>query len=77
MQKYLLCAFYKNMDEVTLEMVYKELQNMRRIMEEFMEKFLEHVLPEEELDEEEKRELEKVEKENIYIPLEKVRDKLE
>jgi len=60
-QKYLLCDFYKNMDEVTLEMVYKELQNMRRIMEEFMEKFLEHVLPEEELDEEEKRELEKVE----------------
>ena len=77
MQKYLLCAFYKNMDEVTLEMVYKELQNMRRIMEEFMEKFLEHVLPEEELDEEEKRELEKVEKENIYIPLKKVRDKFE
>jgi len=65
------------MDEVTLEMVYKELQNMRRIMEEFMEKFLEHVLPEEELDEEEKRELEKVEKENIYIPLKKVRDKFE
>ena len=77
MQKYLLCAFYKNMDEVTLEMVYKELQNMRRIMEEFMEKFLEHVLPKEELDEKERREIEKVKKENIYIPLEKVRDKFE
>ena len=77
MQKYLLCAFYKNMDEVTLEMVYKELQNIRRIMEEFMEKFLEHVLPKEELDEKERREIEKVKKENIYIPLEKVRDKFE
>ncbi len=65
------------MDKVTLEMVYKELQNMRRIMEEFTEKFLEHVIPEEELNEKEKRELEKVKKENVYIPLEEVRDKFE
>lgn len=58
---------------VTLEMVYREVRNIREVLEELAEKSVINVLPEEEVSEQEKRELEQAEEEirkGEYVELE-------
>jgi len=44
---------------VTIEMVYKEISDLRRLLEEFVERLIEGSLPEEELSSEEMEEIDR------------------
>jgi len=63
------------MSEVTLETIYREIKDIREILEEFMERTLINVLPEEEIDEKEWEELREIQEEDEYISLTEVRRK--
>ena len=63
------------MGEVTLETIYREIMNIRGMLEEFMERTLINVLPEEEIDEKEWEELREIKEEGEYISLREVRRK--
>lgn len=66
-------------ESVTLEMVYKEVRNIRKMLEELAEKAVINVLPEEEIGEEEWRELKEAEEEirkGDYVKLEEAKKKL-
>lgn len=63
----------KDMGEITLEEIYKEVRSIKEMLEEFMEKSLINVLPEEEIDEKEWKELEEIREENEYLPLKEVK----
>jgi len=63
---------------VTLEMVYKEIADLRRLLEEFMEKLMVSSLPEEELSEEELKEIDKAIEEikkGEYVTLRELEEK--
>ena len=62
-----------------MEMVYREVKAIRQMLEEFAEKALINVLPEEEVDEEELREIEEAEEEikrGEYVTLEEAKKQL-
>jgi len=64
---------------ITLEMVYREVRAIRQMLEELAEKALINVLPEEEVDEEELKELEEAEEEikrGDYVTLEEAKKQL-
>jgi len=64
---------------VTLEMVYREVKNIKEILEELAEKSLVNVLPEEEVSEQEWKELAEAEEEirkGEYVTLEEAEKKL-
>ncbi len=64
---------------VTLEMVYREVRNIREILEELAEKSIVNVLLEEEVSEQEWKELEEAEEEirdGEYVTLEETEKKL-
>ena len=66
-------------ESVTLEMVYREVRNIRKMLEELAEKSIVNVLPEEEVSEEEWRELGEAEEEikkGEYVTLEEAEKKL-
>ena len=66
-------------ESVTLEMVYREVRNIRKMLEELAEKAIINVLPEEEIGEEEWRELREAEEEirkGDYVKLEEAKKKL-
>ena len=61
------------MSEVTLEMVYQEIKNIKLTLEEFMEKSLVNVLPEEEIDSEEWNELKGIKESDEYVSAKRVK----
>ncbi|RMF89725.1 MAG: hypothetical protein D6733_05660 [Methanobacteriota archaeon] len=61
------------MAEVTLDMVYEEIKNLKASVEEFMEKSLNNLLPEEEISDEEWEELKEIKEEGEYLSIEKVK----
>ncbi|GBE18855.1 hypothetical protein BMS3Abin16_01464 [archaeon BMS3Abin16] len=61
------------MSEVTLEMVYQEIKNIKLTLEEFMEKSLVNVLPEEEIDSEEWNELKGIKESDEYVSVKRVK----
>lgn len=61
------------MVEVTLDMVYEEIKNLKASVEEFMEKSLNNLLPEEEISDEEWEELKEIKEEGEYLSIEKVK----
>ena len=61
------------MSGITLEEIYKEVRSIKEILEEFMERSLINVLPEEEIDDKEWKELEEIRRENKYMPLKKLK----
>jgi len=66
-------------ESVTLEMVYREVRNVRELLEELAEKSLVNLLPEEEVSQGEWRELEEAEGEirkGEYVTLEEAEKKL-
>ena len=66
-------------ESVTLEMVYKEVKNIRQMLEELAERTVVNVLPDEEISEEEWRELREAEEEirkGEYVTLKEAEKKL-
>jgi hypothetical protein len=66
-------------ESVTLEMVYREVRNIREMLEELAEKSITNVLPEEEVSEQEWKELAEAEEEirkGEYVTLEEAKKKL-
>lgn len=66
-------------ESITIEMVYREVKNIREMLEELAEKALTNVIPEEEIGEEEWRELKNIEgemKRGEYATLEEAERKI-
>ncbi|MFV2041343.1 MAG: hypothetical protein ACC644_05055 [Candidatus Hydrothermarchaeales archaeon] len=61
------------MSEVTLEMVYQEIKNIKLTLEEFMEKSLVNVLPEEKISVEEWDELNEIKEADEYVSIKRVK----